>query len=169
MIAGCAQINFNGGVNQIQLAIYAPLCIDVQDASTASGAHIQAYACGAGKRSQEWMLKPVNLNMLGQYTIVNANSQMCMSVADTPDTAPGQYVIQEPCASNDSPPNQTWTISPVPNGEAGMRFVSTASGQCLDLPYGATASVFDMQQYYCTATDPAQGWTINPVEPGSTP
>jgi hypothetical protein len=47
--------------------------------------------------------------------------------------------------------------------------VSMASSQCLDLPYGATASIFFMQQYTCSDNDPAQGWVLNPVPLGNTP
>src|SRR5580658_4565538 len=89
---GCTELHVTGGLEQIQLAIYTPLCIDVLDASTASGAHVQAYPCGAGKLSQEWYFQPVSGGMFGQYTIQNANSKMCMTVLngpDAPDTAPG--------------------------------------------------------------------------------
>ena len=174
-LAGCSSITIDPGLNQIQLAIYHPLCIDVLDASTASGQHLQAYPCGAGKLSQEWNLEPVAASagssspITNQFIVVNQNSQMCMSVADDPDTAPGQYVIQAPCAANDSDPDQVWKIVSASIGETGVQFISAASGQCLDLPYGATAAIFDLQQYTCTASDPAQGWRLHPVQKGSTP
>jgi hypothetical protein len=154
---------------QIVLAIYSPLCIDVLDASTASGAEVQVYPCGVGKRSQEWQL--INAGSSG-YNIVNVNSRLCMSVVngtDSPDTAPGQHVDQETCAANGSASNQVWTMVKAPAGEAGYQFISAASGQCLDLPYGATASVFQLQQYTCTSNDPAQGWTLTSVPPGNIP
>jgi Ricin-type beta-trefoil lectin domain len=165
-IAGCGY-DPTGDVNQIQLAIYTRDCVDVLDASTASGAQMQLYPCGAGKMSQEWSIKPVNNGT--QYQIVNANSKMCMSVASDPDTAPGQFVVQYACVNDDSQPDQLWTIVKAPSGEAGSRFVSVASGQCLDLPYGAVASIFTLQQYTCDSNDPAQGWTVNPVSKGNTP
>jgi hypothetical protein len=169
---GCTELHVRQGVDQIQLAIYTPLCIDVLDASTASGAHVQAYPCGAGKLSQEWYITPESGDMFGQVTIKNANSKMCMTVLSGPnnsDTAPGEYVVQEPCASDGSEPNQVWMITPAPSGEAGNQIISLASNQCLDLPYGATASIFDMQQYTCTPGDPAQGWVLNSVSLGNTP
>jgi Ricin-type beta-trefoil lectin domain len=169
---GCTELDVTMGVKQIQLAIYTPLCIDVQDASTASGAHVQAYPCGEGKRSQEWYFKPVNQDAFGQFTIVNANSQMCMTVLSGPNypvSAPGEFIVQEPCAANDSEQNQIWTVPAASGGEAGSQIVSLASSQCLDLPYGAVASIFVMQQYTCTDNDPAQGWILNPVTLGSTP
>lgn len=169
LAGGCANVNYNAGVNQIQLAIYSGLCLDVLDASTASGAPVQAYACGPGKLSQEWTLKPVTPGSMSQVLVVNANSEMCMSVADNPDTAPGQAVIQEGCVGDGSQLNQVWSLKPAPGGEAGFQFISMASSQCLDLPYGAVASTFDMQQYYCTPSDPAQGWQVNPVSLGNTP
>jgi hypothetical protein len=160
-------------VNQIQLAIYRPLCIDVQLASTAPGAHLQAYPCGPGKLSQEWTIKPATANgsliSKGLWMVVNANSKMCMTVSPTPDTAPGQYVLQEPCSPDASDPDQIWTIKDAPDGEEGVRFMSVASQQCLDLPYGAAASIFTLQQYYCTPNDPAQGWVIHGVSRGTIP
>ena len=165
-MTGCGVTVGVGPVNQITLAIYPPLCVDVVDASTASGAAVQVYACGAGKRSQEWQLNSVDNN--GGLNIVNVNSKMCMSVSDTPDTAPGQYVLQETCAVNGVQQNQVWTMVKAP-GQAGYRFVSAASKQCLDLPYGAVASIDHLQQYYCTAGDPAQGWSVTAVALGNTP
>jgi hypothetical protein len=171
-ICGCSEINLHGGLNQIKLAIYTPLCIDVEEASTAAGARVQAYPCGDSKRSQEWDVKPLSLDLFGQVTIMNANSQMCMTVLsgpNNPDSAPGQLIVQEPCADDASQQNQLWTISTAPGGEEGVRVISVASSQCLDLPYGAVASIFFMQQYTCTANDPAQGWTFSPVSLGSAP
>jgi hypothetical protein len=162
---GCG-FHANGNVNQIQLAAYNQLCVDVLDASMAPGAQVQIYPCGAGKKSQEWSLVPVDSN--GNVNLVNENSQLCMTVADTPDTAPGQLVIQEPCGGGDSEPEQVWSIVPAP-GQPGNRFVSMASSQCLDLPYGAIASLYPLQQYYCTQDDPAQGWLLNKVLLGNTP
>ena len=154
------------GVNQIQLAIYPQVCIDVLDASTAEGAHLQIYPCGAGKRSQEWSVVPVNPQ--GDVVVVNLNSSMCMAVDPAFLIAPGEYVIQQTCTTDNSALNQLWKITPQV-ADPGSRFVSVATGQCLDLPYGATASIFLMQQYYCTDNDPAQGWVINPVAPGNIP
>jgi hypothetical protein len=127
---------------------------------------VQIYPCSSDTRSQEWTVRPVDSK--GDVTIVNLNSGMCMAVQGTPVIAPGQYVIQETCAADDSQQNQVWNITP-PNKETGSEFVSLASGQCLDLPYGATASIVTLQQYTCTAGDPAQGWVLNPVPMGNTP
>jgi Ricin-type beta-trefoil lectin domain len=154
-------------VHQIQLAIYTPLCIDVLDASTASGAEVQVYPCGTGKRSQEWQFSPIGATTASGFNIVNLNSQMCMSVVNTPDTAPGQHVDQETCTAN--APNQIWTMTKAPGSEAGYQFISAASNQCLDVPYGAAASVFQLQQYTCTPMDPAQGWTTTTVTAGNVP
>lgn len=165
LLTGCG-FTVNGNVNEIQLAIDRPLCLDVKDASKVSGAQVQVYPCGKAKLSQEWRMLPAD--RVDSFTIVNANSAMCMSVAETPVSAPGQIVIQETCAAGNSKPNQIWTISPAPHGQSGERIISAASKQCLDLPYGATASVFNMQQYYCTDNDPAQGWVIHHVGKVST-
>jgi len=163
-VAGCGY-DPTGAVSQIRLAIYQPDCVDVLDASTAAGARLQIYPCGAGKLSQEWMVQPVNNGQ--NFMFENANSKMCMSVANDPDTAPGQYVIQVAC--DDSDPDQVWNLQKAPSGESGDRLVSLASGQCLDLPYGAVASIFTLQQYTCDANDPAQGWIVHPVAKGNTP
>lgn len=169
--AGCGA-SFKADPVQIQLAIYTPDCIDVLDASTAAGAHVQLYACGAGKKSQEWELLGFGS---GQTEIMNENSLMCMSVVnippDSPDTAPGQSVVQEPCSKDGSDQTQLWNIMSAPSGQAGRRFVSVASGQCLDDPYGITdpPDMFHIQQYTCTNDDPAQGWVLNEVELGNIP
>ena len=165
LCAGCGY-HVNGNTNQIQLAIYTPLCVDVMDASTVSGARIQIYPCGSGKRSQEWIIRPIDAK--GDVMVINVNSAMCMAIQATPVTAPGQYVIQETCVADGSQLNQVWNVAPAP-GQKGSRFVSLASNQCLDLPYGATASIFPLQQYTCTQGDPAQGWVLNPVSMGSVP
>ena len=171
-LSGCAAVSFEHGVNQIQLAVYHPLCIDVEGASTAPGARVQVYACGPGKRSQEWTVKPASatnaFSANGEFMFENANSKLCMSVAaNVNDQYPAQPVIQAPCDYTD--PDMLWKILPAPGGMPGFNFVSAASSQCLDLPYGAIASIFDLQEYFCTKGDPAQGWTINPVSLGSTP
>jgi hypothetical protein len=168
-VAGCGY-TVNGNLYQIQVAIYTPDCVDVMDASTASGANLQIYACGAGKRSQEWTVEPVNAN--ADAIVINENSQMCMTVASAPNspvTAPGQLVVQEPCTASSYQTTQLWQVVPAPSGEAGSRIVSVASQQCLDLPYGAVASIDHLQQYTCTVDDPAQGWVLNSVAPGNMP
>lgn len=167
--AGCGY-TVNGDLKQIQLALYTRDCVDVLDASADSGATVQIYACGDGKRSQEWTLEPVDAN--ANVMIINENSQMCMTVADapdSPDTAPGQLVLQETCAAGKDQPSQLWQVVPAPSGEGGSQIVSAVSKQCLDLPFGAVASVYHLQQYTCTPGDPAQGWVLNSVSPGNTP
>ncbi len=170
LLCSCA-VNTLNGVNQIQLAIYHPLCVDVEGASTAEGALVQAYACGAGKQSQEWTVKPAttnnSLSSNGLYVLINANSGMCMSLPADGDQYPAQHVIQANCDPLD--PDMEWKIQPAPQGKYGQRIISVASGQCLDLPYGAVASIFPLQQYTCDDGDPAQGWTFHGVSKGSTP
>lgn len=165
-LAGCSYTP-TGDINQIQLAIYTPICVDVLDASTVSGQQLQIYPCGPGKMSQEWNVEPINNGK--NYILINENSQMCMSVLSPYDTNPGQYVVQETCAPGNTDPDQVWSISRAPSGEAGYNIISQVSGECLDLPYGAVASIMTLQQYYCDADDPAQGWTFNPVGKGNTP
>lgn len=133
---------------------------------------MQLYACGAGKKSQEWELLGFSG---GKSEVMNENSQMCMAVVNQPpnslDTAPGQWVVQEPCSKDGSDATQLWTIAPAPSGEAGVHFVSAVSGQCLDDPYGMTdpPDNYHIQQYTCTDDDPAQGWTLTEVALGDTP
>lgn len=156
--------------SQIRLAIYTPACIDVEGANVASGAHLLIYACGDGKRSQTWTITPLDGQ---QYnTVVNENSQMCMSVAAEPDDQnPAEAVIQATCDKTD--PDMLWMIVPATagNGVTGWQFVNRASGQCLDLPYSAVDApdTLPLQQYTCTASDPAQVWNVNPVQVGTIP
>lgn len=170
VMAGCSA-NFYKFPSQIRLAVYDKGCLDVQYAAIADGAPVQFYACGDGKRSQEWLITPAEST--SEVQIMNENSQMCMAVSIDPASGgisqPGQKVIQETCEPIGTTPSQMWHIIPATNGTPGEQIVNAASGQCLDLPYGAIASIFLMQQYTCTAGDPAQGWTITPVHLGSTP
>ncbi|HEY1647458.1 MAG TPA: RICIN domain-containing protein [Terracidiphilus sp.] len=165
-LAGCGY-TATGNINQIELAIYTPICVDVLDASSAAGANLQIYPCGAGKLSQEWTIEPINNGK--NYIFINENSKMCMSVLSPYDTSPGQYVVQQPCVTDGSDLDEVWSITKPPSGEAGERIVNSMSGECLDLPYGETASITTLQQYYCDVDDPAQGWTFNPVAKGNTP
>lgn len=168
-MAGCGA-NLVSDPSQIRVAIYTPACVDVEDASVASGAHLLIFGCGDGKRSQEWVMTPAGN---GQYkTVVNQNSKMCMSVAANPDNQGfGEAVIQSACDNAD--PDMLWTLAPAKaaNGVTGFWFVNEASGQCLDLPYGAVDApdTLPLQQYTCTSTDPAQIWNVNPVPLGNIP
>jgi hypothetical protein len=170
-VVGCGA-SINHDPIQIKLAIYTPDCVDVLDASTAAGANLQLYACGAGKKSQEWVMIGFSN---GQTEFMNENSQMCMTVNNQPpnslDTNPGQWVIQEPCSKDGSDATQLWTIESPPNGVAGMHIVSAVSGECFDDPYGITdpPDFYHLQQYTCTSDDPAQGWTFNQVSLGNIP
>jgi hypothetical protein len=169
-LAGCDS-NFYKYPSQIRLAVYQSGCLDVQYAATYDGAHVQFYPCGGGKRSQEWQITPAE--SVSQVQIMNMNSQMCMSVAGDPATlavdAPGQYVVQEICQPIGSAPRQLWRIVPSTDGTPGEQFINVGSKQCLDLPYGAIASIFLMQQFTCTPGDPAQGWIVTTVQPGNIP
>jgi hypothetical protein len=169
-VTGCSS-TFYKYPNQIRLAVYQRGCLDVQDASTADGARVQYYACGEGKRSQEWQITPAQ--SVAQVQIMNMNSQKCMAVADDPTTGgvntPGEPVVQEICQPIGSAPAQLWRIVPATDGTPGDQIINAASGECLDLPYGAIASIFLMQQFTCTPGDPAQGWTVNPVQLGNIP
>ena len=163
---GCSA-NANEAPVQIQLGIYTQDCVDVLDASTAPGANLQLYACGAGKLSQEWMVQHVPNS--ADVMLMNENSKLCMSVASPNDTALGQYVIQATCSSTD--PDMQWKLKQATNGVPGWQYINVASGQCLDDPYGMTdpPDTYHLQQYTCTADDPAQGWINNPVQLGDTP
>jgi len=164
-LLGCGY-SADPGVNQIQLAIYTQECIDVLGASTADGAEVQVYPCGAGKRSQEWIVQPIDPQ--GDVIVINENSSLCMAVDPATADQPAARIIQQTCSSDNSALNQQWKLTPQV-ADPGMRFVSLASQQCLDVPYGETYSTVYMQQYFCTADDPAQGWVVNPVAPGSIP
>jgi|GEM_PF-6257161 Ricin-type beta-trefoil lectin domain. len=169
-ITGCSA-NFYKYPNQIRLAVYDKGCLDVQYAATVDGAPVQFYECGDGKRSQEWQITPAQST--AQVQIMNINSQLCMAVSSDPATGgvnqPAQKVIQEICQPIGTTPSQMWRIVPATDGTPGDQIINAASGQCLDLPYGAIASIFLMQQYMCTPGDPAQGWKITPVQLGNIP
>ncbi len=169
-MTGCSA-DFYKYPSQIRLAVYQQGCLDVQYASTADGAPVQFYACGDGKRSQEWQITPAAST--SQVQIMNENSNLCMAVSSNPSTggvnSPAQSIIQEICEPIGTTPSQMWRIVPATDGTPGDQIINVASGQCIDLPYGAIASIFLMQQFTCTPGDPAQGWNIHPVALGNIP
>jgi hypothetical protein len=168
ILTGCGVTeNHPTSVFQITLAIYPPLCVDVPDGGTLDGALVQGGTCVSGQQSQYWHLLPANDT--GGYSIVNLNSGLCLSVLDDPDTAAHQKIVLEGCHSPRAPENQTWNIVKAPGTEAGYQLISNASNQCLDIPNGRTYGDFPLQQYYCQPEDPAQGWTLSPVESKITP
>ncbi len=142
---------------QIAFAAYQPLCVDVYNASTTPNTPVIVYPCAPSATSQFWRFVPVGA--AGSYNIVNTNSSLCMSVVDAFDTNPGQVMILEKCAANGSKANQVWSLADS-SVASGKNLVVSVSQQCLDLPYGAIASIFQLQQYYCTKSDPAQSWKL---------
>jgi hypothetical protein len=128
-----------------------------------NGDKVISYACGDHEPNQQWQLRP--LATAQEYSVVNINSSLCMAVFDQGVTAPGQIVIQETCRFDGSRPNQIWSIKKDDTQE-GYSVINKASTQCLDLPYGAIAAQFQMQQYFCVPKDPAQAWSFIPSRLG---
>jgi len=175
--SGCANtLQFSApqgssNIYQIQLAIYNPVCVSVYQNSNITGAPLETNSCTPTNLSEQWTLKPMDTGndssttqtaTTGIFQIINVNSQMCMTVA-APDMSPGEEVLQAPCVADGGNHDQVWKITPAPTGQAGNQFIVTSGTQCLDDPYGATDGIFQMQQYYCTANDPAQGWILHEV------
>lgn len=175
LAAGCGVSSIpSNGLFQIQLAIYPKLCVDVLDASTTEGEYLQPALCGNGLRSQDWHITPIG-NGNGAVTFSDLNSNQCMSVQNippnSPDTAPGQDILQETCNTPGTDPDQTWKVQPA-QGINGYWIISAASGQCLNIPYGMldpTDSAYHMQQNTCNSGDPAEAWSLQPTPAGSTP
>jgi len=67
-------------------------CVDVPNASLASGEWIQQFTCHSGT-NQQWLFRS---DGQGYYYVVNQSSAMCLDIAQA-DYLPGVQVVQERC------------------------------------------------------------------------
>jgi hypothetical protein len=169
LLAGCAQEQVSpNDPYQIQLAIYTPLCMEVQGGSMAEGAPIQSQPCqDPSEKRQQWTFPTVG-GIFG-FNLVNANSGQCISVSDAV-AKPSTPLVQAPCFSPVIA-SQVWTFVPAPPPESGFRIVSALSTPtstlCLDIPQGAVVGNTQLQVYTCTPVDPAQGFGFKQVAIGT--
>ncbi|MFE7440936.1 ricin-type beta-trefoil lectin domain protein [Streptomyces chartreusis] len=115
-------------------------CIDVKNAGTANGTHVQLYGCN-GTNAQQWTYAPGaggTLRALGG----------CLDVSNG-GTANGTKVQLWQCNGSGA---QRWVMGP------DSSLVNPQSGRCLDDPGGSTADGTQLQIYDCNSTA-AQQWT----------
>ncbi|MFF2146106.1 RICIN domain-containing protein [Kitasatospora sp. NPDC058190] len=91
---------------QLVRSVNSGECLDVAGASTADGAAVDQWPCGAGRTNQEWTVVPVP----GTNTVqlVSVNSKECLDVVGA-STTDGASVDQWPCGPGKT--NQEWTVS----------------------------------------------------------
>lgn len=124
-------------------------CLDVEAASTASGANVQQWACHYGA-NQQWRIEAVGSG----YKLTSVNSGKTLDVAGGPAaTGAGANVDQ---ADYTSSLNQQWLIQP--NG-SDYQVVAAHSNKCLDVAYGGTADGANVWQWDCNNTS-AQSWKL---------
>lgn len=123
-------------------------CADIAGGSTANGAEVTQYTCGAGA-NQRWSLRDVGN---GYYQFVSGLTGKCLDVIGA-SNADGAKVAQYTCSSGS---NQQWQLRAV-----GLYFqlVARHSGKCLDVPAGSTENSTRLKQYECN-TGTNQRWTI---------
>lgn len=106
-------------------------CLDVQSASTQSGAILIQSACQS-KQSQQWSLEP---NATG-FVIVQKQSMLCM-------VASGNAVVQAACGGA----GDTWALTAAGNA---FQLMSTTSKLCLTPLAGSKAAGTTMSLVACT-------------------
>jgi lysophospholipase L1-like esterase len=115
-------------------------CVDVANAGTANGTHVQLYDCN-GTGAQNWTVVPGSggsLQALGG----------CMDVSNS-GTANGTVVQLWQCNGSGA---QRWQAG------ANGSLVNPESGRCLDDPNSSTANSTQLQIFDCNGTA-AQRWT----------
>ncbi|MES1188018.1 MAG: RICIN domain-containing protein [Myxococcales bacterium] len=139
-------------------AINSKKCLDVPNASLASGVPLQQYDCHTGT-NQRWTItaraKPKNL-----YA---HHSAKCLDVSQA-STADNAYVIQFGCRSQ---ANQKFSMgaATVVNGVSYVSLVASHSGKCLDVFDASGSNGARVQQYICNNGD-NQKWEVVSQGPG---
>jgi glucosylceramidase len=132
-------------------------CVDDTNGSTSNGTAVQQWACYAGSANQEWQFQPTSG---GYYQVVTRNnpSEAWDVTGGTSATGNGTP-IQLWSATGGT--NQQWLPTPQSNGS--YTFTARNSGnECLDVTNRSTANGTQLQQWACTAGDPAQTFQLVP-------
>jgi glucosylceramidase len=132
-------------------------CVDDANGSTANGTAVQQWSCGSGNTNQEWQFQPTSD---GYDQVVTRN-------------APGVAwdVTGGPSATGNGTPIQLWSATagtnqqwlPTRQSDGSYTFTARNSGnECLDVTNRSTANGTQLQQWACTAGDPAQTFQLVP-------
>lgn len=124
-------------------------CLDVPQQSTAEGVFINLWACHADMRPhQSWAI--------AQRAIAK-HSDKCLDVRGGPQaTEDGRVIDQWQC--NEGAWNQFWTLRDAGNNQ--IRLVAQNSGKCIEPVNGGIENLTPLHQMTCSATAPAQLWTL---------
>jgi chitinase len=124
------------------VSAYDGKCVDVNAASTASGAQVQQYDCnGTGAQSFA-----VSNQGSGWYKILNTNSGKAIDITAA-STADGANVQQY---ADNGTGAQRFTITPDLDDPTAFSIVNETSGKCLDIRNWSTADKGPLQQWTCT-------------------
>jgi hypothetical protein len=142
-----------GGVEILSVA--TEKCLDVADASTASGASVNQVRCH-GNANQRWIASPASVP--GYVSFSSQNSRLCLDVRLG---GPADGTLQQfTCHYGD---NQLFRLEPIDGASGAVRIVARHSGKCLDVPGGQAVAGLAIQQWDCH-TGSNQRWLY--AEPG---
>ncbi|MDI2132349.1 RICIN domain-containing protein [Yinghuangia seranimata] len=116
------------------------LCLDIEGASTANGAHVVQLQC-TGRRSQAWFRE---YDGNGRPRLRNANSLKCLDVPYG-SKSPGVGLIQWDCNNGT---NQVWNWAKATGDYNIASFTNANSGMAIDMPHDSTAAGTQVEQYY---------------------
>ena len=128
-------------------------CVDAAGWGTANGTIVQQWTCGGQQTNQEWQFQSRGN---GAYSIVNRNAPSEVWDVTNRGTTNGRPIQLWTYGAG---ANQQWMAVSLGNGY--YKFVSAASGRCLDIPAASTANGVQVQIYDCNGTG-AQAFRLSP-------
>lgn len=118
-------------------------CADAADRSTADGAPLVQWTCGAGSVNQQFWLQDMGE---GTVRIMLRHSGKCLAPKDA-SPADGAAVVQYAC---DGSAAQRWQAV---KSAAAVQLVARQSGKCLDVTHQATTDGAPLIQWSCHSGD----------------
>ncbi|MEV8021384.1 RICIN domain-containing protein [Streptomyces sp. NPDC086554] len=141
----------SGSVYTLQNAESGNL-MDVQYASTAPGAPISQWKSNNGA-NQQWALTKTSS---GAYTVMSANSGLCLDTPDPQNSNPPVQLVQNRC---DGSARQQWNIGSV--GDGTYTLTNADNGLLVDYAQSTTDATKIIQR---KSNDSAtQHWTLTPL------
>ena len=128
-------------------------CMEVKNASTASGAAVQQWDCKQID-AQQWAVADID-NDSG--TVVNLHSSLCLDLADV-SGANGTRVVQKQCLGQSS---ARWRV--LSGGSYPQRvfeLINVRTGKCLDLNNASATNGTVIQTWDCALGTAAQTWVF---------
>ena len=132
-------------------------CVDDTNGSTANGNAVQQWTCGTASTNQEWQFQPTSN---GYYQVVTRNAPgVVWDISGGPSATGNGIPIQ--LWSPTGGTNQQWLPTLQSNGSYTFTARNTGN-ECLDVTSRSTANGTQLQQWACTAGDPAQTFQLVP-------